>query len=223
MEHLDTTADLQAASTGLVIEVTHPLVQHKLGLLRDTTTTTQMFRQLVNELTLLLTYEATKDLANEEIEIETPLELTTARRISGKKVAVVPILRAGVGMLDAVLSLVPGARVGFIGLFRDEETLEPVEYFVKLPGDIADRDVILLDPMLATGNSTAAAIETVKRAGATSVRLIALIAAPEGIARVHGEHPDVPIIVASVDRCLNAKGYILPGLGDAGDRLYGTK
>jgi uracil phosphoribosyltransferase len=220
---LDTTADLQAASSGLVTEVTHPLVQHKLGLLRDTTTTTQMFRQLVNELTLLLTYEATKDLAHEEIEIETPLETTSARRISGKKVAVCPILRAGVGMLDAVLSLVPGARVGFIGLFRDEETLEPVEYFVKLPGDIADRDVILLDPMLATGNSTAAAVDTVKRAGATSIRLIALIAAPEGIARVHGEHPDVPIVVASVDRCLNDKGYILPGLGDAGDRLYGTK
>jgi uracil phosphoribosyltransferase len=220
---LDTTADLQAASSGLVTEVTHPLVQHKLGLLRDTTTTTQMFRQLVNELTLLLTYEATKDLAHEEIAIETPLETTSARRISGKKVAVCPILRAGVGMLDAVLSLVPGARVGFIGLFRDEETLEPVEYFVKLPGDIADRDVILLDPMLATGNSTAAAVDTVKRAGATSIRLIALIAAPEGIARVHGEHPDVPIVVASVDRCLNDKGYILPGLGDAGDRLYGTK
>ncbi|MGH3066590.1 MAG: uracil phosphoribosyltransferase [Gaiellaceae bacterium] len=204
-------------------EVAHPLVQHKLGLLRDTTTTTQMFRQLVNELTLLLTYEATKDLADEEIEIETPLETTTARRISGKKVAVCPILRAGIGMLDAVLSLVPGARVGFIGLFRDEETLEPVEYYVKLPGDIADRDVILLDPMLATGNSTAAAIETVKRVGATSIRLIALIAAPEGIARVHSEHPDVPIVVASVDRGLNEKGYILPGLGDAGDRLYGTK
>jgi len=217
------TVHLATSGTGTVTEVAHPLVQHKLGLLRDTTTTTQMFRQLVNELTLLLTYEATKDLANEEIEIETPLELTTARRISGKKVAVCPILRAGVGMLDAVLSLVPGARVGFIGLFRDEETLEPVEYFVKLPGDIADRDVILLDPMLATGNSTAAAIETVKRAGATSVRLIALIAAPEGIARVHGEHPDVSIVVASVDRCLNDKGYILPGLGDAGDRLYGTK
>jgi uracil phosphoribosyltransferase len=205
------------------VEVTHPLVQHKLGLLRDTTTTTQMFRQLVNELTLLLTYEATKDLADEEVEIETPLERTTARRISGKKVAVCPILRAGVGMLDAVLSLVPGARVGFIGLFRDEETLEPVEYYVKLPGDIADRDVILLDPMLATGNSTAAAIDTVKRAGATSVRLIALIAAPEGIARVHAEYPDVPIVVAAVDRELNDKGYILPGLGDAGDRLYGTK
>ena len=220
---MDTTADLQTASTGQVTEVVHPLVQHKLGLLRDTTTTTQMFRQLVNELTLLLTYEATKDLADEEIEIETPLERTTARRISGKKVAVCPILRAGVGMLDAVLSLVPGARVGFIGLFRDEETLEPVEYFVKLPGDIADRDVILLDPMLATGNSTAAAIETVKRAGATSIRLIALIAAPEGIARVHAEHADVAIVVASVDRCLNEKGYILPGLGDAGDRLYGTK
>jgi uracil phosphoribosyltransferase len=198
-------------------------VQHKLGLLRDVTTTTQMFRQLVNELTLLLTYEATKDLADEEIEIETPLEHMTARRISGKKVAVCPILRAGMGMLDAVLSLVPGARVGFIGLFRDEETLEPVEYFVKLPDDLPERDVILLDPMLATGNSTAAAIETVKRSGATSVRLIALIAAPEGIARVHREHPDVPIVVASVDRGLNDKGYILPGLGDAGDRLYGTK
>jgi len=217
-----------AASTpvsviGTVTEVLHPLVQHKLGLLRDVTTTTQMFRQLVNELTLLLTYEATKDLADEEIEIETPLERMQARRISGKKVAVCPILRAGVGMLDAVLSLVPGARVGFIGLFRDEETLEPVEYYVKLPGDIADRDVILLDPMLATGNSTAAAIDTVKRAGATSIRLIALIAAPEGIARVHREHPEVPVVVAAVDRELNDKGYIVPGLGDAGDRLYGTK
>ena len=212
-----------SVATGRVTEVRHPLIQHKLSYLRDQATPTVHFRKLVNELTLLLTYEATKDLATEPTEIETPLERTTARRISGKKVAVCPILRAGVGMLDAVLSLVPGARVGFIGLFRDEETLEPVEYYVKLPGDIADRDVILLDPMLATGNSTAAAIETVKRAGATSVRLIALIAAPEGIARVHGEHPDVAIIVASVDRCLNDKGYILPGLGDAGDRLYGTK
>jgi len=220
---VETKTELETAVAAQVTEVMHPLVQHKLGLLRDVTTTTQMFRQLVNELTLLLTYEATKDLADEEIEIETPLERTAARRISGKKVAVCPILRAGVGMLDAVLSLVPGARVGFIGLFRDEETLEPVEYFVKLPGDIADRDVILLDPMLATGNSTAAAIETVKRAGATSIRLIALIAAPEGIARVHREHPEVLIVVASVDRGLNDKGFILPGLGDAGDRLYGTK
>ena len=220
---MESTTHLVPSSTGTVVEVTHPLVQHKLGLLRDVSTTTQMFRQLVNELTLLLTYEATKDLADEEVEIETPLERMTARRISGKKVAVCPILRAGMGMLDAVLSLVPGARVGFIGLFRDEETLDAVEYYVKLPGDIADRDVVLLDPMLATGNSTAAAVETVKRAGATSVRLIALIAAPEGIARVHGEHPDVAIVVASVDRGLNDKGYILPGLGDAGDRLYGTK
>jgi uracil phosphoribosyltransferase len=206
-----------------VTEVTHPLVQHKLSYLRDKDTPTVHFRKLVEEVTLLLTYEATKDFPIEEVEIETPLEHTAARRISGKKVAVCPILRAGMGMLDGVLSLVPGARVGFIGLFRDEETLQPVEYYVKLPDDLPERDVILLDPMLATGNSTAAAIETVKRAGATSVRLIALIAAPEGIARVHGEHPDVHIVVASVDRGLNEKGYILPGLGDAGDRLYGTK
>jgi len=209
--------------TGTVVEVDHPLVRHKLGLLRDVTTTTQMFRQLVNELTLLLTYEATKTLADEPVEIETPLERMSARRISGKKVAVCPILRAGVGMLDGVLSLIPGARVGFIGLYRDEETLQPVEYYVKLPNDVADRDVLLLDPMLATGNSTAAAVETVKAAGATSVRVIALIATPEGIARVVDEHPDVSIVVASIDRGLNEKGYIVPGLGDAGDRLYGTK
>jgi uracil phosphoribosyltransferase len=144
-------------------------------------------------------------------------------RISGKKVAVCPILRAGVGMLDGVLDLITGARVGFIGLYRNEETLEPVEYYVKLPADIADRDVILLDPMLATGNSTASAVETVKRAGAQSVRLIAIIAAPEGIERLHEAHPDVHVVVAAVDRALNEKGYIVPGLGDAGDRLYGTK
>jgi uracil phosphoribosyltransferase len=210
-------------ATQRVVEVTHPLVQHKLGLLRDASTPTQMFRQLVNEVTLLLTYEATKDLATEEVEISTPLEQTAVQRISGKKVAVCPILRAGVGMLDGVLSLIPGARVGFIGLYRNEETLEPVEYYVKLPADIADRDVIILDPMLATGNSTGAAVATVKAAGAQSVRLIAIIAAPEGIDRLHGEHPDVAIVVAGIDRGLNDKGYILPGLGDAGDRLYGTK
>jgi uracil phosphoribosyltransferase len=210
-------------ATQRVVEVTHPLVQHKLGLLRDASTPTQMFRQLVNEVTLLLTYEATKDLATEEVEIATPLERTAVQRISGKKVAVCPILRAGVGMLDGVLSLIPGARVGFIGLYRNEETLEPVEYYVKLPADIADRDVIILDPMLATGNSTGAAVTTVKAAGAQSVRLIAIIAAPEGIDRLHGEHPDVAIVVAAIDRGLNEKGYILPGLGDAGDRLYGTK
>lgn len=209
--------------TGQVVEVDHPLVRHKLGLLRDVTTTTQMFRQLVNELTLLLTYEATKELATETVDIETPLQWTSADRISGKKVAVCPILRAGMGMLDGVLSLIPGARVGFIGLYRNEETLQAVEYFVKLPNDISDRDVILLDPMLATGNSTAAAVTIVKAAGATSVRLIALIAAPEGIERIHREHPDVSIVVASIDTALNDKGYIVPGLGDAGDRLYGTK
>ncbi len=207
----------------MIAEVRHPLVQHKLGLLRDATTTTQLFRQLVNEVTLLLTYEATKDLATETVEIETPLERTTIERISGKKVSVCPILRAGVGMLDGVLSLISGARVGFIGLYRDEETLEAIEYYVKLPDDIAERDVILLDPMLATGNSTAAAISTVKAAGAESVRVIAIIAAPEGIERVQSGHPDVTIVVAAIDRGLNEKGFILPGLGDAGDRLYGTK
>jgi uracil phosphoribosyltransferase len=218
-----TSAEIAPAGAGMVTEVRHPLVAHKLGLLRDTNATTQMFRQLVSELTLLLTYEATKGLGDEEVEIDTPLERTTGRRISGKKVAVCPILRAGVGMLDSVLSLIPVARVGFIGLYRNEDTLEPVEYYVKLPDDLAERDVILLDPMLATGNSTAAAVATVKAAGATSIRLIALIAAPEGIERIHRDHPDISIVVASIDRGLNEKGYIVPGLGDAGDRLYGTK
>jgi len=210
-------------TTENVVVVDHPLVQHKLGLLRDKTTPTQVFRQLVDELTLLLTYEATKDMATEESEIETPLERTTVQRISGKKVAICPILRAGVGMLDGVLSLISGARVGFIGLYRNEETLEPVEYYVKLPQDIAERDVLILDPMLATGNSTAAAVATVKRGGAQSIRLIAIIAAPEGIERLQSEHPDVAIVVAAIDRELNERGYIVPGLGDAGDRLYGTK
>ena len=206
-----------------VTHVEHPLVQHKLSYLRDKETPTVHFRKLVNELTLLLTYEATKDFPTEPVEIETPLEKMQAQRISGKKVAVNPVLRAGLGMLEGVLSLISSARVGFIGLYRDEETLQPVEYYVKLPDDLAERDVILIDPMLATGNSTAAAVETVKRAGATSVRLIALIAAPEGIERIHRDHPDVSIVVASIDRQLNEKGYIVPGLGDAGDRLYGTK
>ena len=210
-------------TTENVVVVDHPLVQHKLGLLRDKTTPTQVFRQLVDELTLLLTYEATKDMATEESEIETPLARTTVQRISGKKVAVCPILRAGIGMLDGVLSLISGARVGFIGLYRNEDTLEPVEYYVKLPQDIAQRDVLILDPMLATGNSTAAAVATVKRAGAHSIRLIAIIAAPEGIERLQSEHPDVRVVVAAIDRELNERGYIVPGLGDAGDRLYGTR
>jgi uracil phosphoribosyltransferase len=203
--------------------VTHPLVQHKLSYLRDKSTPTVHFRKLVNELTLLLTYEATKDFPTEPVEIETPLETMTAQRISGKKVAVCPVLRAGVGMLDGVLSLISSARVGFIGLYRDEETLEPVEYYVKLPEDLSDRDAIVLDPMLATGNSSAAAIGSVKAAGARSVTLVSLVAAPAGIERVHDEHPDVHVVCAAIDRGLNERGFILPGLGDAGDRLYGTK
>jgi uracil phosphoribosyltransferase len=206
-----------------VTEVLHPLARHKLGLLRERTTSTADCRRLVDELTLLLTYEATKDFPVEQVEIETPLERTVVERISGKKVAVCPVLRAGVGMLDGVLSLISGARVGFIGLYRDEETLQPVEYFVKLPNDIAERDVIVLDPMLATGNSTAAAIETIKAAGATSIVVIAIIAAPEGIERVLADHPDVRIVVSSIDRGLNEHGFIVPGLGDAGDRLYATR
>jgi uracil phosphoribosyltransferase len=206
-----------------VVEVNHPLVQHKLSYLRDKDTPTVHFRRLVEEITLLLTYEATKDLPTEDVAIETPLELAPFPRIAGKKVAVCPILRAGLGMLDGVLTLISGARVGFIGLYRDEETLHPVEYYVKLPQDVADREVILLDPMLATGNSTAHAVQLVKNAGASSVRLLAIIAAPEGIRNIAEQHPDVLIVVAAIDRGLNEHGYIVPGLGDAGDRLYGTK
>jgi uracil phosphoribosyltransferase len=203
--------------------VSHPLVQHKLSYLRDRETPTVHFRKLANEVTLLLTYEATKDFPTEPFEIETPLERMTAERISGKKVAVCPVLRAGLGMLDGVLSLVSSARVGFLGMYRDEETLKPVEYYVKLPGDLDQRDAIVLDPMLATGNSSTAAISTVKNAGARSVILVCLVSAPEGIERVHGEHPDVQIVTAAVDRGLDERGFIIPGLGDAGDRLYGTR
>ena len=203
--------------------VTHPLVQHKLSYLRDKDTPTVHFRKLVNEVTLLLTYEATKDFPIEEVEIETPLERTTVPRISGKKVAVCPVLRAGVGMLDGVLSLVSSARVGFIGMYRDEETLQPVQYYLKLPTDLGDRDAVVLDPMLATGHSSSAAITAVKEAGAQSVTLVCIVAAPPGIEFIHENHPDVHIVCAAVDRGLNERGFIIPGLGDAGDRLYGTK
>jgi uracil phosphoribosyltransferase len=214
---------MSATVTGRLIKVDHPLVQHKLSYLRDKETPTVHFRKLVNELTLLLTYEATKEFPTEPTEIETPLERMTAQRIPGKKVAVCPVLRAGLGMLDGVLSLISGARVGFIGLYRDEETLQPVEYYVKLPADLAERDAIVLDPMLATGNSSAAAVATVKAQGARSVTLVCLVAAPEGIEHLQAEHPDVTIVTAAIDRGLNEKGFIVPGLGDAGDRLYGTK
>jgi uracil phosphoribosyltransferase len=212
-----------AVETGVVIEVQHPLVQHKLSYLREKDTPTVHFRKIANEVTLLLTYEATKDFPTEDVEIETPLERTVVQRISGKKVAVCPVLRAGMGMLDGVLSLVSGARVGFIGLYRDEETLEAIEYYVKMPTDLAERDAIVLDPMLATGNSSVAAISKVKEAGARTVTLVCLVAAPEGIERLHSVHPDTRIVTASIDRGLNERGFIVPGLGDAGDRLYGTK
>ena len=210
-------------SGGRLTVVEHPLVQHKLSYLRDKGTPTVHFRKLANEITLLLTYEATKDLPTEAYEIETPLEPMTAQRIHGKKVAVCPVLRAGMGMLDGVLSLVSSARVGFIGLYRDEETLEAVRYFVKLPVDLSERDAIILDPMLATGHSSCAAIEVVKEAGAHSVTLVCIVAAPDGIEEVHRLHPDVHVVCAAVDRGLNERGFIVPGLGDAGDRLYGTK
>ena len=208
-------------ATGVTV-VTHPLVQHKLAYLRDRETPTVHFRKLANEVTLLLTYEATKDFPTEDAEVETPLERTSVQRIAGKKVAVCPVLRAGLGMLDGVLSLVSSARVGFIGLYRDEETLHPVEYYVKLP-ELEERDAIVLDPMLATGRSSAAAVDAVKAAGARSVTLVCLVAAPEGIERFQGEHPDVRVVTAAIDRGLDERGYIVPGLGDAGDRLYGTK
>jgi uracil phosphoribosyltransferase len=209
-------------TTGVTV-VTHPLVQHKLSYLRDKDTPTVHFRKLANEVTLLLTYEATKDFPTETDEVETPLERTEVQRLAGKKVAVCPVLRAGLGMLDGVLSLVSSARVGFIGLYRDEETLQPIEYYVKLPELGEERDAIVLDPMLATGRSSAAAVSAVKAAGARSVTLVCLVAAPEGIEHMQSEHPDVRIVTAAIDRELNERGYILPGLGDAGDRLYGTK
>jgi uracil phosphoribosyltransferase len=209
--------------SGKLTVVSHPLVQHKLSYLRDRETPTVHFRKLANEVTLLLTYEATKDFATEPVEIDTPLERMTAARISGKKVAVCPVLRAGLGMLDGVLSLVSSARVGFLGMYRDEETLQPVEYYVKLPGDLDQRDAIVLDPMLATGNSSVAALATVKNAGARSVILVCLVSAPEGIEHVHAEHPGVHIVTAAIDRGLDERGFIVPGLGDAGDRLYGTR
>jgi uracil phosphoribosyltransferase len=201
----------------------HPLVQHKVTLLRDKHTTTRDFRQLSAEIAGMLTYEATRDLELEPVEVETPLEVTTGWHVSGKKVGVVPILRAGVGMLDGVLSMIPVARVGFLGLYRNEETLEPVPYYQKLPVDLEEREVLLLDPMLATGGSAAHAVQVCKDLGARNVRLLCIIAAPEGVRTLHDAHPDVVVHAACLDRQLNDIGYILPGLGDAGDRLWGTR
>ena len=207
----------------VLVECEHPLVRHKVTLLRQRSTDTRDFRQLCSEIAGMVCYEATRRLELQTIEVETPLEVTEGQVVSGKKVGVVPILRAGVGMLDGVLAMIPVARVGFLGVYRNEETLEPVAYYQKLPPDLAEREVLLLDPMLATGGSAAYAAGVCKAAGARSVRLLSIIAAPEGVERVHGEHPDVEIYVAHLDRELNAQGYILPGLGDAGDRIWGTK
>lgn len=203
--------------------VDHPLVQHKLTLMRDVGTPTAVFRQLLREISTLLAYEVTRNLAMTTREIETPLTKMNAPVLDGRKLALVSILRAGNGLLDGMLDLIPSARVGFVGLYRDEETLKPVQYYCKLPGEISDRLVIAVDPMLATGNSSAAAIDLIKEQGATNIRFLCLLAAPEGVARMKEAHPDVPIVTAAVDEKLNEKGYIVPGLGDAGDRMFGTK
>ena len=203
--------------------VTHPLIRHKLTLLRDRRTPKKIFKELVDEIAMLMAYEATATLTLDETVVQTPLEQATGWQVSGKKLTLVPILRAGLGMVEGILRLVPSARVGHIGLYRDHDTLEPVDYYFKVPGDAAERDFFLLDPMLATSGSAVSAIDSLKRTGATRIRFLCLVAAPEGVRRVADAHPDVLIYCASLDRELNAHGYILPGLGDAGDRLFGTR
>jgi len=208
---------------GKLVVMDHPLIQHKISLIRDKSTGTKDFRELVEEIAMLMAYEVTRDLPLKEVEIETPIAKAKTRVISGKTIGIVPILRAGLGMVNGILSLLPAAKVGHIGLYRDPETLQPVEYYCKLPADAAERDLIILDPMLATGGSACDAITLLKKHGVTSIKLVCLIAAPEGIAAVQKAHDDVDIYVAAVDECLNDHGYIVPGLGDAGDRLFGTK
>jgi uracil phosphoribosyltransferase len=202
--------------------VEHPLVRHKMTLLRDEATSKKVFRELVEELSMLLAYEATTDLPLRSVTVRTPLEATDALRLAGKKVVLVPILRAGLGMVDGVLRLMPSARVGHVGLYRDHDTLEPHSYYFKIPGEAGARQFIVLDPMLATGGSAAAAVQALKDGGATDIQLMCLVAAPEGVERMREEHPDVRIITAALDRELDGNGYIRPGLGDAGDRLFGT-
>ena len=201
----------------------HPLIQHKLSILRKETTGVKEFREIVGEIAMLMCYDATRDLKTRQITIKTPVAEAKVRVLAGKKLAIVPILRAGLGMVDAMLELIPSAKVGHIGLYRDPETLEPVEYYCKLPTDIDQRDVFVVDPMLATGGSASAAITFLKKRGVTSIKLLNIIAAPEGIERVNADHPDVDIYCAALDDCLNDHGYIVPGLGDAGDRIFGTK
>jgi uracil phosphoribosyltransferase len=210
-----------AMSTVHIID--HPLIQHKLSIIRDRNTGAKEFRELVEEVSMLMAYEVTRNFPLEEVEVETPVATARCQTIAGKKIAVIPILRAGLGMVPGILKLIPTAKVGHIGVYRDPETLNPIEYFCKLPIDIIDRELIILDPMLATGGSAVAAIQFLKQRGATQIRLMCLIAAPEGIQNVQSKHPDVDIYVAAVDDRLNSHGYIIPGLGDAGDRLFGTK
>jgi uracil phosphoribosyltransferase len=209
--------------TDHVTVVDHPLVQHKLTLMREVDTSTKSFRQLLREISLLLAYEVTRELPMSTKRIQTPLCEMDAPQIEGKKLALVAILRAGNRLLDGILELIPAARVGFVGLYRDPETLEPVQYYFKVPEQLEDRTVIVVDPMLATGNSSAASIDLIKQAGAKDIRFLCLLAAPEGIERMRQAHPDVPIVTASIDEKLNDHGYIVPGLGDAGDRMFGTK
>ena len=201
----------------------HPLIQHKLTFIRDKRTGSKEFRELVEELSMLMAYEVTRSLPLEDYEVETPITRTKTRVIAGKKLGIIPILRAGLGMVNGMLNLIPAAKVGHIGLYRDPKTLQPVEYYAKLPPDIAERDLIVVDPMLATGGSAVAAIDYLKRQGGTSIRFVCLIAAPEGVSKLQTTHPDVDIYTTSVDECLNEHAYIVPGLGDAGDRLFGTK
>lgn len=206
-----------------VVIMDHPLIQHKIGFIRRADTGTKDFRQTISEIAMLICYEATRELKLDEVEIETPICNTTVKALKGKKMAIIPILRAGLGMVDGMLSLIPAAKIGHIGLYRDPDTLEPVEYYCKLPADCAEREVFVVDPMLATGGSSSAAIKMLKDKGCKNIRFMCIIAAPEGIERMQKDHPDVDLYVGALDEKLNDHGYIVPGLGDAGDRIFGTK
>ncbi len=216
-------ANFNFANNSKFHHVKHPLIEHKLAILRDINTTTKQFMELAEEIAMLLTYEATKDLPLEEVMVETPLEKAKCYMVSGKAVGIVPILRAGLGMVSGVQKLIPNAKVGHIGLYRDHDTHEPVEYYCKLPADAEQRTLIVVDPMLATGGSASDAITMIKKRGVKKIKLCCIVSAPEGVQKVLDDHPDVDVYVASLDRCLNENCYILPGLGDAGDRLFGTK
>lgn len=217
------TLNVMQQGGGRVVIFNHPLIQHKVGIIRDVNTSVKQFRELLQEIAGLMVYDITRNLPLVDAEVQTPIEKATVKRIEGKKLAIVPVLRAGLGMVDGLLQLVPNAKVGHIGLYRDPDTLEPVEYYCKLPFDIEEREIFVLDPMLATGGSASAAMTLIKKRGGRKISLVCLIAAPEGIERVHKEHPDASIFIAALDSHLNSHGYIVPGLGDAGDRIFGTK